>query len=132
MSRRFAPPIRIALVCTTACLLSVWMGMFRGWQLWWLDLQFQYREAKRPDAERSALHSREIALVAVDEASAANWQHRSPTPRRHLAQVITELKRAGARVILLDIRLDAHVEGDAELLRAMRDAGNVVVPSWIA
>ncbi|MBI4138714.1 adenylate/guanylate cyclase domain-containing protein [Candidatus Uhrbacteria bacterium] len=70
-----------------------------------------------------------IVVVAIDDASLGQIG-RWPWPRRVHAQLIKNLADAGARVIGYDVNFPepSDPENDAELERAIREAGNVVLP----
>ncbi len=108
-----------------------------GWQVletaegWLLDQRFVARGAIVP---RSA---KNIAIVAIDQASLrkmAQW----PWPRAWHAQLIQRLKKAGARVIVLDVNFaykqnplpnGALSKDDKSLVAASAAAGNVLFSS---
>lgn len=87
--------------------------------------------------------SPKVAVAAIDD-EALNTVGRWPWPREKLARAIDELRLAGASVIALDLLLDEpqekrlvgdpgvpgsvhEVDGDADLARAIREHGNVVL-----
>jgi adenylate cyclase len=73
-----------------------------------------------------------IVLVAIDEPSATELGRPWPWPRAWHARLIDQLTRGGARAIVLDIVFEgpgADPAGDADLVRAVREAGNVVIAS---
>src|SRR5690606_9347096 len=77
---------------------------------------------------------REIVIVMIDDRSVdmlGSW----PVPRARLAEAVTVLAEAKARVIGIDVLFAASPvappgagEGDAALAAAIAAAGNVVVP----
>ncbi len=82
----------------------------------------------------------ETVIVMIDDRTIAELG-RWPIPRRKLADVVTRLHAAGAKVVGVDILLadpepaaaadggmPAGNDGDVALARAIRDAGNVVLP----
>jgi len=128
------PRARALRLAALGCALSLGgtgLNVFQPWQAGWLDFQFQFREALRSNEQRKALRSTDIALVKVDEASLEGLPH-SPLSRRLLAQVVRQLKAAGARTILLDVLLDIPAPDDDELLDAIRAAGNVILPATVS
>jgi EAL domain-containing protein (putative c-di-GMP-specific phosphodiesterase class I)/CHASE2 domain-containing sensor protein len=72
----------------------------------------------------------EIAIVEVDARSLAQlrtW----PWPRRYHARAVSELNKAGASVIALDIDFSARSDGgDEDLAAAIHDAQHVVLPTF--
>ncbi|MBI3929302.1 MAG: adenylate/guanylate cyclase domain-containing protein [Armatimonadetes bacterium] len=70
--------------------------------------------------------SPDIVLVAIDAASVEKFG-RWPWPRDVHARLIRRLSEAGARVIAFDISFGYQSQGDAELVRSIREAGNEVV-----
>jgi adenylate cyclase len=89
-----------------------------------LDAQIRIRGSRRPGPE--------ILVVMIDDRTIAElgqW----PPPRRTLAQVVTTLRQAGAKVIGIDILYvdpspPAASAGDVALAQAIGEAGNVVLP----
>ena len=75
-----------------------------------------------------------ITLVGIDEPSFVQIGKQWPWPRRLHADLITQLNRAGAMVIALDVQLSeaSNAEDDKLLADAIRVAGNVVVASHMA
>jgi len=74
----------------------------------------------------------EIALVTVDEE--AELPYWAPVPREHLARVIRSLSQGGARLIGVDFYLGKKsfdARGDSLLREAIRQAGNVVLVSFL-
>lgn len=71
--------------------------------------------------------SDDVVLVAIDELS-VDHLGRWPWPRATHAKLINKLHQAGARAIVFDILFPEPSIDDAELARAMRDHGNVILP----
>lgn len=103
-----------------------------------LDRRYYDRDVRRPKSLDS------LAIVAIDETSVGaigQW----PWPRSLHAELVTRLKKAGARVILLDIgfnepfrpTLDPKTgekklsDDDKKLVQAVKRAGNVVLVSHL-
>ena len=66
-----------------------------------------------------------IAIVAIDDASFNYTGYHWPWPRTYLAQIITKLNQAGAKVIGLDVFLfeaDPDPAGDKALAQAFADS----------
>jgi adenylate cyclase len=73
-----------------------------------------------------------VILVAIDEPSATEFGRPWPWPREWHARLVTQLKRGGARAVVLDIVFEgpgADPAGDTALVEAVRGAGNVVIAS---
>jgi adenylate cyclase len=88
-----------------------------------LDLLFLIRGSLPPPPE--------IVIVAIDEPSLAEISKQWPWPRSIHAQLIEQLKKAGARVIGFDILFTerSHPDDDRALERAMQEVRNVVLLS---
>jgi adenylate cyclase len=88
-----------------------------------LDLLFLIRGPLPPPPE--------IVIVAIDEPSLAEISKQWPWPRSIHAQLIEQLKKAGARVIGFDILFTepSHPDEDRALERAMQEVRNVVLLS---
>lgn len=110
--------------------LPFWQGLEKlEYQLY--DARFTARGSLEPFA------AQKIAIVAIDTTSLqamGQW----PWPRDWHARLIRRLKKAGARVIALDINFsdkqDPNPNGslsrkDRELVAAATEAGNVIIPS---
>lgn len=89
------------------------------------DAQMRWRGARPPGPE--------TALVMIDDRTIAElgqW----PVPRAKFAELVTRLRVAGAKVVGIDVLFadpdsaSDRAEGDATLARAIREAGNVVLP----
>jgi adenylate cyclase len=70
-----------------------------------------------------------VVVVGIDEPSFAEVGMRWPWPRALHARLIEEVARAGASVIAFDVVFSEPVspEDDAELARAVRESGRVVL-----
>ncbi len=124
------PARRSLLLAFLAVLLTEgawWLGMARDMEWRALDERFRWRWQLRVLPPRS----QDIVIAGITEETVAaeKWQQRSPLPRQHLARVIEALSDAGAKVIVLDVLLDTETPDDELLLKAMRKAGNVVIPA---
>src|SRR2546427_4953755 len=51
--------------------------------------------------------SSDVVIVAIDDAAFESFGQRQPIPRDHLAKILGGLRRSGARVVGLDIALNA-------------------------
>ncbi len=72
----------------------------------------------------------DIVIVAFDELSLRSIPARWPFPRSLFARALTNLKRAGARMVLFDLELSEpdykNPEEDQALFRATREFGDVL------
>jgi class 3 adenylate cyclase/CHASE2 domain-containing sensor protein len=108
---------------------------------WWLPFwqQLERAELSLYDARFSARGPKvpnsldQIAIVGIDQSSLTVFEQ-WPIPRDWHARLIRRLKSAGAKVIVLDIDFSdkRDIHEDAELARALAEAGNVVLPSYDA
>jgi adenylate cyclase len=113
-------------VAVLAVLALDGVGALRGLDLSSIDVRFAIRGAQTPH---------DVAVVGVDQPT-FNYltaHHRSeshwPFPRRLDARVISNLARAGAKVIAVDIQFTEPTDptDDDALILAVRRAGNVVL-----
>ena len=129
-SRSRTTVLALALVIAYAAGLAAYLLSFLepvyNAELGTLDWRFLFRG---PIGEKPP----EIVLVTVDEE--ADLPYWAPVPREHLAKVITSLSRGGARLIGVDFYLGSSsfdARGDSLLQEAIRQAGNVVLVSFLA
>jgi adenylate cyclase len=86
-------------------------------------------------ATREAPPAPGIVVVAIDEPSFTAIDVQWPWPRRVHGTLIDQLRRGGARVIVVDLLFDTPApdpEDDRLLAAAIREAGNVVLASDLA
>ena len=96
--------IAAAVVCAVLALFVWAPGFLTTLETKVYDLHFTLRGARHPGGE--------VVIVAADEKSLATLG-RWPWPRSILADVVTKLSDAGAKVIALDILLsEPQVEGE--------------------
>jgi adenylate cyclase len=90
-----------------------------------LDLCYRLRPFSPPPPE--------IIIVGIDEHSFQQLKTAWPWPRSYHAQVIRNLKAAGARLIVFDVLFAEPTEpkDDQMLTTAMREAGNVILASTL-
>jgi adenylate cyclase len=69
-----------------------------------------------------------VTIVAVDDASLAEYGRWDGWSRELHAQLVEQLQAAGAKAIVFDFLFEAETEDDASLITAMQSAGNVVQP----
>jgi adenylate cyclase len=70
----------------------------------------------------------DIVIVAIDDKSLEQMGNLSSWPRIHQAKIIDKLASAGARVIAFDMLFSEPSLDDEALAKAMKSAGNVVLP----
>jgi class 3 adenylate cyclase/CHASE2 domain-containing sensor protein len=106
---------------------------------WWLPFWESLENAELGlfDARLTARGPRvpnclnKIAIVGIDDKAMTvlgQW----PFPRKYHAQLVRRLKKAGAKVIVLDFDFSntQEIESDMALAKAMAEAGNVLLPSF--
>lgn len=115
--------------------LPLWKTL-ESWEFSLLDARFVQRGIRVPKS-----HDK-IAIVGMDQKSLTNLDTRN-WPRRWHARMIRRLKKAGARVIAMDINFNEHdnarinaktgavqlSEDDKALVAATAEAGNVLYPA---
>lgn len=109
----------IGLSCAFALAALSFFGAFNGLE------QYAFNALFRARGERPAQHR--IILVLIDDDTFVRVKL-SPLPRRVYADAIDMLHKAGARTILLNwmIEFPSGTAGDAQLIRACHEAGNVL------
>jgi len=118
--------ILIAIITLGFTLILTNLSFFSLLELKGLDFLFILRGTLPPPNQ--------IVIVAIDEPSMAEIGRQWPWPRSKHAQLIGQLRRAGAKVIGFDI-LFAEPSDPAEdqaFARALREAGNAVLVSELA
>lgn len=125
-SRRARLLLVAALLAAGIGLAVQALGLLSQLSLESVDARFSFRGAQRPP------HN--IALVTVDfktlhEAPPAGLGLRWPFPRRYHAQLIDDLRRAGARAIVFDVEFvfPTDPRDDNALLESIAHAGDVVL-----
>jgi adenylate cyclase len=84
-----------------------------------LDYRFKIRGAENP--------SDTVVVAAIDEKSIGKLG-RWPWSRDKVAQLIERLSAFGAEIIVSDIFFSESEKNDTMLAKAMKDAGNVILP----
>lgn len=91
-----------AAIMTAVLALPPLEGLFSGMEDRSLDYRMLLRGSVRAHAP--------IVIVLIDDKSALHYGFRSPVPRALLADVVSAVARKGARVIGLDVLLDASFD----------------------
>lgn len=124
----------VVLVATATALLARRFGGLTGVEALELQTLDWRQQSMQEDRRSGSSRPGDIVLVFFDEAATRDWEWLSPYPRTVLAELVTALSGAGARVIGLDVYLDrlypglnARTGGDDRLRDAIAAAGNVVL-----
>ena len=90
-----------------------------------LDLSYRLRSHSQPP--------KNIVIVGIDEQSFQELRRAWPWPRRFHADLIRQLKAAGARLIVFDVIFaePSNPEDDQLFAKAIREAGNVILATTI-
>ncbi len=109
------------LVLTGGVITSWALDAFRRQELDTVDARFNIRGEQQPP--------RNLALVAIDDATFNQLGVRWPFPRSLHARVIDRLREAGAKVIAYDVQFTEQTvpREDNALIEAVARAGNVVL-----
>jgi adenylate cyclase len=99
------PALLLGVVVSLATIGLSSIGVFEGWQTRAVDA-FQFLRDREPPAE--------IAVVHIDEDTFRELGERQPLPRRFLADLADFLLKSGARVVTLDILLQAPTSPDED------------------
>jgi len=94
------------------------------WQGVMLPQELQARDALLQPFPTSGI----VSIVAIDDASLSRYGRWENWSRSLHAELIHELREAGASVIAFDVTFASPTEDDDLLAEAMRDAGNVIQP----
>lgn len=119
-------------------LLAVWFGSFlvnvkaiESIELKTLDARFGFRYQYIDNEKRMTPEESPIVIVAIDDQSGNSVQERYPWPRSYYAHFIRNMKRAGAKVVGIDVVFDAPdyngPEKDDDLAKAIAECQNVVL-----
>ncbi len=115
----------VGVAAAALALLAYATHVTRRPELSTVDARFSVRGTQKPP--------RDVVLVGIDAQTLGDLNVRPPLPRRLDARVIDRLRRAGARVIAVDLAFDGPTEDadDRALFNAVRRAGNVVLATTI-
>jgi CHASE2 domain-containing sensor protein/tRNA A-37 threonylcarbamoyl transferase component Bud32 len=93
----------------------------------WSDFLYEFRGVRNPPQD--------IVIVAIDEPSMREIGRRWPWPRSMHAQLVSELKQAGAQTIFFDVLFvepSAEPTTDQRFADAIAAAGNVILASALS
>jgi len=113
----------IAIIIGLAFCLVFYFNLFYGIHLQSND--FLYRTA---DSNIKADTDNKIIIVAIDDKSLAQLGNFSSWPRSFHAQLLAELEKTGARVIVFDILFSEPTADDEGFATSIKQAGNVILP----
>ncbi len=90
-----------------------------------LDFCYRLRPKSFPPSE--------LLIVGIDEQSFQDLKKAWPWPRSYHAEIIRQLKAAGARLIVFDVLFaePSNAEDDQIFAEAIRDAGNIILATTI-
>jgi adenylate cyclase len=116
---------RVVAVALVVAALAAGLQVARAWES--LD-DILFDVFTVADAPRPRIPS-PVVVVAIDEPSFSEVGLQWPWPRELHAKLVDELVRAGASVVAFDIVFSepSNPKGDAELARAIRESGRVVL-----
>jgi len=124
-------------------LLAVWLGSFlvnvkaiESLELKTLDQRFSFRYQYVDDERKIPADQTPIVVLAMNDQSATSFRDRYPWTRSYYAHTIRNLKRAGAKVVGIDVVLDAPdysgPEHDDDLATALSECRNVVLAGKVS
>lgn len=123
MSRR--PLFAVALAMTAIALAAYAFGALRPQELSTVDARFSIRGVQGPDDR--------VVVVGIDQPTFAALRLQWPFPRATHGKLVDQLRRDGARVIVLDLQFtepsSRGEDDDLALVDAMDRAQNVVLAS---
>lgn len=123
MSRR--PLFAVALAMTAIALAAYAFGALRPQELSTVDARFSIRGAQGPDDR--------VVVVGIDQPTFAALRLQWPFPRATHGKLVDQLRRDGAKVIVLDLQFtepsSRGEDDDLALVDAMDRAQNVVLAS---
>jgi len=134
MSRKTVFRISISVAVGVAVFLLLLVlqrfHLLDTWELKTLDYRFTMRGPYTGLLSRASLKddSLDVVLVELDDESWRLIPERWPYPRGIWAQVVDNLTRAGAKVVVFDVAFDTRdttsAKGDSLFAAAIRSAGN--------
>lgn len=124
-------------------LLAVWLGSFlvnikaiESLELKTLDQRFNFKYQYVLEEKKLTPEESPIIVVSINDQSANSVKDRWPWPRDYYAHFIRNMKRAGAKVVGIDVVFDAPdysgPEKDDEFALALAECGNVVLAGKVS
>ncbi len=130
MSQKFKKIIIILILIIASITVSLFLSrdVFETRNYWALDQVFRVRGSVPQESP--------VVIVAIDEASFKELKHRWPWSPQWHAQVIDNLKEAGAKVIAFDMLLsesndDFYPGADSVLAQAIARTSNIILAGKI-
>ena len=126
--------IGLGLVCALAAWLVASTALFQGVEDWMLDACFSWRGTRHTDAK--------VVLIGLDAESIQELKKPAAYISPELAEVVRYAKAQGALAIGVDVIVPDDMSDQeaftserglgyaAPMGKAVRDAGNVVLPEW--
>jgi adenylate cyclase len=121
--KRFFAGLLTAIAVGLAFCLIAHFNLFHGIHLQSSDFLF-----RATDSGQVADSDSQIVVVTIDDASLDQLGRFSSWPRAYHAQLIDILSEKGARIIAFDILFSEPSPDDDELVAAIEQAGNVILP----
>jgi class 3 adenylate cyclase/CHASE2 domain-containing sensor protein len=113
IGRQHAARIALCVLAAGVAWLAVsQISVLRQASAWLDDFGLAYLAPARPQ-------SRDVIILAIDEATLAELEFRSPINRRYLAEAVGELSRRGVRALGIDVIFDQPTSDDRALLDAL-------------
>ncbi len=121
--RFFVIYIALGVIVASLCILLARTVLFRNLELLTLDMLFQFR------GPRVTASTESIVIVEITSEDLQKFGH-WPWPRSRIAGLVEDLKRLGARGVLLDFLASEPTNSfdDDALAKAIENAGNVYLP----
>ncbi len=122
--RRLSALTLVGLLLTGFALLAYAFGSLTSLENSSVDKRFEWRGTK------STAQTRDIVMVKIDDKSFSELNTTFPFPRGLHAQMVDDLKKDGAKLILYDVQFTEPSDDpdqDDDLIYAVQDAGNVVL-----
>jgi len=121
--KRLVNGLIITIIIGLAFCLVFYIDLFHGIHLQSND--FLYRTA---DTNTAVNTDNKVIIVAIDDKSLEQLGNFSSWPRSFHAQLLAELEKTGARVIVFDILFSEPTADDEGFATSIKEAGNVILP----
>lgn len=109
--RRVSTGLLLVMLANLAILAAVFKDLFRDQQTFFSDHLMQQAAGR--------LNLGSIVIADIDDESLRAYGRLDSWDRRHYADLITQLKRAGARAVAFDVPFQDPGQGDAQLAAAI-------------